>query len=380
MSRGARNGSGPGQPSGSRPGHGRSGEGDGHGGYDGRSAGGTGPSERPSSRRYVLAASAAAGLGLVSAACGGSDSSSQPVSGKDNGTGGHTRSPSRSASRSPSPGQSSGAGKATRQKELPRGGTELFPRYRLVGYCGLPKATALGRLGTGDLDQRAQEIEKKSRPYADGREPLPVLELLAVVASEGAGPDGKYRTRTSSDTVDRFHDAARKHKALLLLNIQPGRAKALDEVKALRDWLVHPDVGIALDPEWDMGPAEVPGKKYGHTSGGEIADVASYLSGLVRDHGLPQKPLVFHQVAPSVVSDEKALRPTPGVVLIKSADGIGSADLKRATWKKLVEDLPKGVHTGFKLFYEEDTEGSSSLMKPSEVLALDPKPEYVMYE
>ncbi|WP_254666106.1 hypothetical protein [Streptomyces sp. WMMB 322] len=291
----------------------------------------------------------------------------------DDAKGGGSSASSGSPSRSPKP-------RRTRKRpQLPRGGRELFPKYRLVGYCGLPGAAALGRLGDGDPGKRASEIEKTARKYAGGREPLPVLELLAAVANPDPGPDGEYRTRTPEKTIRRFHEVAREHDALLLLNIQPGRADALGEVKALEDWLKQPDVGVALDPEWDMGSGQTPGETYGRTSGGEINDVADYLSEIVDEHDLPDKPLVFHQVSTSVVSDEKKLRSADGVPLIMSADGIGSPGLKRGTWRQLVEDLPDGLHTGFKLFYEEDTE-NSRLMKPPEVLKLRPEPEYVMYE
>ncbi|MEU9115440.1 hypothetical protein AB0D04_27565 [Streptomyces sp. NPDC048483] len=255
----------------------------------------------------------------------------------------------------------------------------MFPRYRLVGFCGLPGAAALGRLGTGDPRSRAVEVEKVAQSYAAGREPMPVLELLAVVANAAPGADGKYRTRIPSAVIRRFHELARARRALLLLNVQPGRAAPLEEVRALREWLVHPDVGVALDPEWEMGAGEVPGGKFGHTSGREVTGVARYLSGLVAEHDLPEKPLVFHQVAPSVLREESALRPHPGVALIKSVDGIGSPALKRGTWRRLVSRMPEGVHAGFKLFYEEDAQGSR-LMSPKEVLALTPRPEYVMYE
>ncbi|MCP9210264.1 hypothetical protein [Streptomyces cucumeris] len=333
-------------------------------------------------RRGLLTATAAAGLGLV-AGCGeqgrtvGSDASAKGSASARPSTSpgrsrGATRPPSGSGRGAP------GSRPAERRPELPRGGRELS-RYRLVGYCGLPGAAALGRLGTGDLDDRVAEIEKTARSYAAGREPQPVLELLATVANSGAGPDGTYRSRTPAATIRRFHKAARRHRALLMLNIQPGRASALDEVKALRRWLVHPDVGIALDPEWDMGPGEVPGDTYGHTSGKELTEVARYLSKLVEEHDLPQKPLVYHQVAVSVVHDQSGLRPQPGVVMIKSADGIGSPGMKRSTWRKLVKDQPEGVRTGFKLFYDEDAEGSR-LMTPKEVLALRPRPDYIMYE
>lgn len=313
----------------------------------------------------MLAASAAAGLGLLAGACGRAGTVSDA-----NGEGGDVQ-PSASG-RQPSPSPSP-------KPELPRGGRTLFPQYRLMGYCGYPGALALGRLGTGDPDQRADEIEKKAAEYADGRTPLPVLELLASVVNPTPGPDGMYRTRTPADVIGDYLDVARKHHDMLLLNVQPGRAAMLDEVKALERWLVQPDVGVALDPEWDMDADEVPGQKFGHTDGAEITAVADYLSGLVEKHDLPQKPLIFHQVADFVVPDRDKLRTAPGVALVMSADGIGSPALKRATWDLLVKHLPDDVHTGFKLFYEEDAEGSR-LMTPKEVLALKPEPEYVMYE
>ena len=322
------------------------------------------------SRRGVLAASAAVGLGMLTGACGGSGTVSNA-----NGESGDGASPSAGQQTSPPPSPT-----PSPKPQLPRGGRELFPRYRLMGYCGFPGALALGRLGTGDPDKRADEIEKKAEDYADGREILPVLELLASVADPTPGPDGKYRTRTSADIIGHHHKVARKHDDMLLLNVQPGRARMLDEVKALEKWLVEPDVGVALDPEWDMDAGEVPGQKFGHTSGAEITAVADYLSGLVEEHDLPQKPLIFHQVADFVVPGRDKLRSAPGVAVVMSADGIGSPPLKRATWDILVKDLPEDVHSGFKLFFEEDAKGSSRLMDPKEVLALKPQPEYVMYE
>ncbi len=41
--------------------------------------------------------------------------------------------------------------------------------------------------------------------------------------------------------------------------------------------------------------------------------------------------------------------------------------------------MPKGVHTGFKLFFEKDSK-HGKLMTAKQVLKLRPKPEYVLYE
>ncbi|WP_306320337.1 MULTISPECIES: hypothetical protein [unclassified Streptomyces] len=318
-------------------------------------------------RRTLLAAGATTAAGLLTG-CGTSGADEKPP-----GAGRAAPSPAHT-SRSPSP-------RPTRRRpELPRGGRRVFPEHRLVGYCGLPGATALGRLGTGDLDDRVKELERRGRAYADGRRVLPVLELLATVANPTAGPDGTYRTRTPDETIRTFHEAARRHDALLLLNIQPGRADPLDEVKALDKWLAHPDVGIALDPEWEMDPGQIPGDTYGHTTGPELTRVAAHLASLVDRHDLPEKVLVYHQVAESVVHDERELDIPEGVAVVKSADGIGDPSLKRHTWERLVDRMPDRLRTGFKLFFEEDTEGGSHLMTPDQVLGLRPRPSYVMYE
>ena len=250
-----------------------------------------------------------------------------------------------------------------------------------MGFAGRPNAEELGRLGIGSLSAKGAEIEKQARPYAAGRKILPVFELIATVAHGSPGPDKMYRGR-SGDAMIRTHlAAARKAKGILLLDIQPGRADFLTEVRAYERWLREPDVGVALDPEWAMKlTGGVPGKRYGKTTGAELDKVAAYLSGLVKTHNLPEKVMVFHQVAASVVTGESALRDHPGVVSIKSVDGIGSPGMKRDTWRALTQNLAPHVKTGFKLFYREDTEGSWPLMTPKQVLALKPTPDYVMYE
>jgi len=119
---------------------------------------------------------------------------------------------------------------------------------------------------------------------------------------------------------------------------------------------------------------------FGRTTGAELDGLASYLSSLVRVNKLPEKVFVFHQLSPRIVSNEKALKKHPGVVTIKSVDGIGAREDKLKTWGKLTSNLPTGVvHAGFKLFYTEDAR-HGPLMTPAQVLALKPRPEYVVYE
>jgi hypothetical protein len=262
---------------------------------------------------------------------------------------------------------------------LPRGGATVFPRYRLVGYAGLTGASTLGRLGTGPLDERLDEIDKRYSAYGAGRQLQPIAEVITTIVSGSPGRDGMWRTRISDDKIAHYLAAARAHRAILLLNIQPGRSDFLTEVKAYERWLEQPDVGVALDPEWAMGPGQVPGRVFGHTTGAELNTVSAYLSGIVAEHQLPEKIMVYHQLAPRIVRQESGLKPHKGVVVVKSVDGIGTMAAKTATYRAVNKTTPSFVHPGFKLFYTEDT-AHGRLMTPAQVLALKPRPEYVLYE
>ena len=73
-----------------------------------------------------------------------------------------------------------------------------------------------------------------------------------------------YRARQTDAVIRRYLRAARQAKALLLLDIQPGRSDFFTETTRLEKWLKEPDVGLALDPEWRVVDGQVPGQVIGH--------------------------------------------------------------------------------------------------------------------
>jgi hypothetical protein len=258
---------------------------------------------------------------------------------------------------------------------LPRGGRSILPEFRVVAYYGAPQSRALGALGIGSPKGATRRLVRQARPYGRNRRPvLPALELLAVIANADAGRDGKYRTRQSDAVIRRYLRAARQAKALLLLDIQPGRSDFFTETTRLEKWLKQPDVGLALDPEWHVGPGQVPGQVIGRVGAREVNATSAWLSQLVKRDRLPEKLLVIHQFTDSMV-DEARLRQRDGLALVLNVDGFGNQAVKKAKYRDFTRQAPHVYH-GFKLFYEEDT----NMMRPGEVMRLRPKPVFVVYE
>ncbi|HEX2234377.1 MAG TPA: hypothetical protein VHG69_13540, partial [Thermoleophilaceae bacterium] len=168
---------------------------------------------------------------------------------------------------------------------------------------------------------------------------------------------------------------ARRQRALLLLDIQPGLADFMGEVRALRRWLEEPDVGLALDPEWRVEPGQVPGQVLGSTDAATINAISAYLSRIVRGRDLPQKLLVVHRFTHDMIRDEERLERHPGVALTINVDGFGDRPIKIAKYREFTRSRRRRPN-GFKLFYEEDT----NLMSPRQVLRMRPPPDLVVYE
>lgn len=259
---------------------------------------------------------------------------------------------------------------------LPGGGRRIFPDHRVVAFYGAPQSPELGQLGIGTPAKAAARLRRAARPYERKSRPvLPAFELISSIAASDAGRDGMYRLHQPAETIDRYLRAAREAKALLLLDIQPGRDDFLSETRRLERWLLEPDVGLALDPEWHVGEGEVPGKTIGSVTAAQVNEVARYLSNLVAKHNLPEKLFVIHQFTDDMISDREQLRPHEGLATTLNIDGFGNRANKISKYDAFTKNTPR-FNDGFKLFYEEDT----NLMSPGAVLDLRPPPDLVVYE
>lgn len=259
--------------------------------------------------------------------------------------------------------------------QLPLGGRAIFPRYRVVAYYGTAGNAALGVLGESSPAGILPRLRKAAAGYATRDRKVQVAyELIVTVAQAGPGTDGDYSKMIDRAKIQAYVDAARKHKVLVVLDVQPGRTDFLTQVKQLRPYLEQPHVGLALDPEWRMGPDEVPGKVIGSVRAAEVNAVSEYVAGIVRAKNLPEKLFILHQFRSDMIPDIAAVKKRPGLAMIQHLDGFGTRSEKDATFDRL--NRPKQFHIGYKLFYDEDVD----MYGPRDILRMRPTPAYVSYQ
>jgi hypothetical protein len=251
---------------------------------------------------------------------------------------------------------------------------DLFPGSRLVALYGAPQLTEtiLGKL---DPAAAARRTVRQSRPYAriGDRPAIPALDLIAVVANSTAGSDGLYRTRQPGRLIRAYLRAARAIGGRLMLDIQPGRARLADEVRALERWIAKPDVDVAIDPEWEVGRRGVPGRTEGRIRAREVNRISRRIQRIVDEGDLPPKALVVHQFHRGSVRGRRQIRQRRDVAVTLNFDGIGSPAAKRSGYAALTSPA---AFNGFSVFYSLDTR----IMSPRSILGLDPVVDFLLYQ
>jgi hypothetical protein len=307
-------------------------------------------------RRTVVIGGAAAllvAVGVLAKGCGGDDDATTAAGGG-----------SRAAAEDAPPPQ------------LPRGGRTILPGHRVVAFYGAPQDRELGTLGIGTPEHAGRRLLRTAKRYEPLGEPvLPAMELIAVIAAGAPGDDGMYRTRQTNQVIRRYLRAARKIKALLILDIQPGRSDFLIEARKLERWLREPDVSLALDPEWRVSAPNVPGQVIGSVSSQEVNAVSFWLEQLSREHDLPQKLLLIHRFTHDMIADQHRLKRRSRIALAINVDGFGGRAIKRAKYRDFAS-AGDHFYDGFKLFYHEDT----NVLQPRQVVRMRPSPQIVVYE
>ena len=264
-------------------------------------------------------------------------------------------------------------------KELPGGGFLVLPRI-LVALYGNPQTTALGALGEQGPAEAATRVQGIATQFEAAAVPaLPTFEIITTVAAGNPGGDGNYSNEMGNEIIQPWIDIAAQQDVYVVLDLQPGRSDFLTQAMRYEQELLNPHVGLALDPEWRLGPEQLPLQQIGRVQAAEVNQVAEWLANLVRENDLPQKVLLLHQFRDFMLQDRETIQAPPELQLIIQMDGQGAVPDKYVTWDFLTggwEDHPWSW--GWKNFYDEDRPAGG--ISPFDVLQLVPAAVYVSYQ
>ncbi|MGJ9713122.1 hypothetical protein [Actinotignum sp. GS-2025d] len=264
--------------------------------------------------------------------------------------------------------------------ELPGGGQLVLEGKRYVALYGSPVTAALGVLGEQGVEETVARADAHAQPYRALTEDtvIPAMELIVTVAAGQPGDDGNYSHEWDPDIFVPYIEAAARHGQYVVLDFQPGRSSFPEQIKRYEKLLRYPNVGIALDPEWRLGPEDFPLERIGHVEIAEVNETVRWLADFVRENRLPQKVVILHQFQVQMLRDIDQLDQSRAeVALVIHADGQGSQPAKQDTWRTLHSHAPAGVAWGWKNFYDED----KPMLTPEETYTqVEPIPAFVSYQ
>jgi hypothetical protein len=248
-----------------------------------------------------------------------------------------------------------------------------------VALYGTPGDTQLGVLGQQPEGATIGRVKSLTRQYAalTDRTVSPMLEVIATVAAGGPTSNGDYSSEIEPAALEPYVDAALAAGVPVILDLQPGRSDFLTQAKEYASLLSKPGVGLALDPEWRLGPKQKPLVQIGRVSAAEVNRTSAWLADLVRAKGLPPKPFVLHEFRLTMLQQRQdVVVDRPELDVLIHVDGQGTQPDKQATWRAVRAGAPK-VGWGWKNFLKKDR----PVLTPKQTLQqVHPTPDLITYQ
>ena len=101
-----------------------------------------------------------------------------------------------------------------------------------------------------------------------------------------------------------------------------------DGDKKVFPYLKASNVHVAIDPEFTMGPGEVPGQVIGHVDAAQINLAQQTLEDFAAQNGLASKILIVHQFDAAMITDPENIASFPHVQVVVDMDGFGPKETK----------------------------------------------------
>jgi hypothetical protein len=247
-----------------------------------------------------------------------------------------------------------------------------------VGLYGAPSGPGLGILGRTTATNTVGWAVEQAMAYQDllaDVTVIPFFHMVTTVADAHPGPDGNYNHRMTPEIIQLWIDVAHTYGMVSVLDIQPGYSPIGTELAYHEQFLQQKDVHLAIDPEFMMNTnGGIPGTKIGHMPAQTLNIAQEWLNNLAQSVG-EQKVLIIHQFDNRMFSGKEHIIHYPYVDLVWDSDGFGGPGAKMGDYVQYAAE-PGFEFGGFKLFYEWDV----PVMTPAQVLGMNPRPVFVVYQ
>jgi hypothetical protein len=255
----------------------------------------------------------------------------------------------------------------------------LLAGNQVLAFYGKPGSKSMGILGEYSKEQIAPLLEGYAKLYDDANGMMGVVPAFYIIFGT-CWPEGEIGFLRRS-IVEEYIQFAADKGWIVFLDHQLGKFGVEESVQSMLPYLQYPNVHLAIDPEWRTLK---PMQEIGSITGTELNEAQRMIDSYLIEHNLPGiRMLVVHQFRSTMIRDMATVNAGfDRVVLVHTADGFGSPELKKNTyaWNARALNMPV---KGFKLFFESSVAGAGwdkPLMLPEEVLALEPMPLVVMYQ
>lgn len=250
----------------------------------------------------------------------------------------------------------------------------------IIAFYGHPRSKAMGIVGQYSLKDLEPKLIDFAKEYDDANGPergvIPALYLIYGTC----WPEGEIGIMSEALTTEYIEYAAERGW-LVFLDHQIGKYSVEEATAKLLPYLRYPNVHLALDPEWRTTR---PMKEIGSVSADEINTAQQMIEDYLIKNNLPVKRmLVIHQFKPWMISNRANVRSDFALVnLVHCADGFGNPYQKKSSYAANAEATNIPLKS-FKLFSKPAIAGAGwdePLMTPDEVLALEPRPVFIMIQ
>ncbi len=249
----------------------------------------------------------------------------------------------------------------------------------IVAIYGKPNAYTMGLLGQYPLEEIEPVMDKFVKMYDEANEDRGIIPAFYIIYGT-CWPEGEIGILSKSIT-EKYIEFAAEKGWYVYLDHQIGKYTVKQAMEKLLPFLKYPNVHLALDPEWKTTQ---PMKIIGSVTAEEVNFAQKMMSEYIIENNIPgNRMLVIHQFNSCMIKNRRAVRSDfERVQLIHCSDGFGSPRLKKDTYayNALATNMPL---KSFKLFLKPTVAGAgydSPLMKPEEVLELNPRPCFIMYQ